>query len=54
MLSAATQNHEQQEYLQFRMAATMIEYFQGHSSEMSELAQEIDQLKQRLAKLDKG
>jgi GT2 family glycosyltransferase len=51
LLDAFTQSRQQQHDLQQRAALVLTEYLEGHSSEISELAQEIESLKRLVAEL---
>ncbi len=55
LLSALNQNREQQQQqvaIQLRTAEAVTEYLQGHASEMSELAQEVESLKRRVCNVN--
>lgn len=49
---ALTQSRQQQYDLQQRIALTLTEYLSGQAQEISELSQEVERLKRRVAELD--
>ena len=48
---ALTQSRQQQHDVQQRTALTLTEYLSGQAQEISELSQEVDRLKRRMAEL---
>ena len=51
---ALTQSRQQQHDLQQRTALTLTEYLSGQAQEISELSQEVERLKRRVAELNEG
>jgi hypothetical protein len=54
LLTAFMQSRQEQHDLQQRAVLVLTEYLEGHSSEISELAQEIERLKRLVAELHKA